>query len=97
MKKVLLICAVLFLAGWKAQSANREVILLDKGWLFLQKDVPNGEGIQLNVSKWEKVTVPHDWAISGNFDMNIDMQMVQVAEDGEKGAKLRTGRTGALP
>jgi beta-galactosidase len=33
----------------------------------------------------------------GNFDMNIDKQAVQVVEDGEKTAKLRIGRTGALP
>jgi beta-galactosidase len=29
--------------------------------------------------------------------MTIDMQQVRVIEDGDRGAKLRTGRTGALP
>jgi beta-galactosidase len=97
MKKLLMICTVMFFFGCKVQSSSREVILLDKAWSFLQKDVPNGETLQLNDSEWEKVRVPHDWAITQNFDMNIDMQSVQVVEDGEKQAKLRTGRTGALP
>ncbi len=97
MKISLLIFIVLFLLAQQSQSSNREVLLLDKDWLFIQKDVKNGEAINLNDSEWEKVRVPHDWAIRGNFDMNIDMQSVQVIEDGEKMAKLRTGRTGALP
>ncbi|HWS00182.1 MAG TPA: beta galactosidase jelly roll domain-containing protein, partial [Prolixibacteraceae bacterium] len=96
MTKSLLIC-VIMLFGWQAQSSSREVILLDKGWLFLQKEVRHGESPGLNDSEWEKVRVPHDWAITGDFDMNIDMQSVQVTEDGEKTAKLRSGRTGALP
>lgn len=97
MKRRFLICIALALVVWQARSSEREVILLDKGWSFIQKDIKNGEDIHLDDSEWEKVQVPHDWAIQGNFDMNIDMQSVQVIEDGEKAAKLRTGRTGALP
>ncbi len=95
--KKLLVCVVLSFAVWNVFSSEREVTLLDKGWLFIQKDVANGESVKLNDSEWEKVRVPHDWAITGNFDMNIDMQWVQVVEDGENKARLRTGRTGALP
>jgi len=97
MKKCLLLCLVVFTMICEAQSGGREIVLLDQGWLFLQKEVKNGESPLLNDSEWQKVKVPHDWAITGNFDMNIDMQSVQVVEDGEKSAKLRTGRTGALP
>lgn len=97
MTKILLIYILVLFVGWEAQSSEREVTLLDKGWLFSQKDVANGESVNLNDSDWEKVRVPHDWAIAGNFDMNIDMQRVQVVEDGENKARLRTGRTGALP
>ena len=50
-----------------------------------------------NDSEWENVIVPHDWAIDKPFDMRIDMQSVQVLEDGDKAPKMRTGRTGALP
>jgi len=48
-------------------------------------------------TNWTAVTVPHDWAIAGPFDLTIDAQQVVVREDGEKVASLRVGRTGALP
>lgn len=48
-------------------------------------------------SSWQQVRVPHDWAIDRPFDMRIDMQSVQVLEDGDKAPAIRTGRTGALP
>lgn len=97
MVRTLLFCMLALLTGRDAVSAVRETTLLDKGWSFIRKEVPHGESVSLNDSDWEKVKVPHDWAITGQFDMNIDMQWVQVIEDGEKRAQLRTGRTGALP
>ncbi|HEY5592613.1 MAG TPA: glycoside hydrolase family 2 TIM barrel-domain containing protein, partial [Paludibacter sp.] len=77
--------------------ANREVLLLDKDWYFINKEVINGETEQSDYSAWQKVSVPHDWAIRGNFDMNLDKQYIQMSEDNDKEFKLRTGRTGALP
>lgn len=47
--------------------------------------------------QWQNVTIPHDWAISGHFDKNIDMQIVAIEQNGEKEATEHTGRTGALP
>ena len=46
---------------------------------------------------WERVTVPHDWAIAGPFDKEIDKQVVAIVENGEKKAGEKTGRTGSLP
>ncbi|MDB4335140.1 DUF4982 domain-containing protein, partial [bacterium] len=46
---------------------------------------------------WQIIKVPHDWAISGAFDEDIDAQTVMVWQDGDKVPGLRTGRTGALP
>ncbi|MGN0202440.1 MAG: glycoside hydrolase family 2 TIM barrel-domain containing protein [Candidatus Cryptobacteroides sp.] len=46
---------------------------------------------------WEKVTVPHDWAISGPFDRANDLQTVAVVQNGESNATVKTGRTGGLP
>ena len=46
---------------------------------------------------WEMVSVPHDWAIAGPFDKEIDKQSVAIKEDGETKASEKTGRTGALP
>ena len=48
-------------------------------------------------SKWETVTIPHDWAIFGPFDRNNDLQEVAVTQDLEKQASVKTGRTGGLP
>lgn len=61
---------------------------------------------QLNLSQWEfsrdakhweRVTVPHDWAISGPFDKRWDMQTVAIEQNGERVASEKTGRSGALP
>lgn len=46
---------------------------------------------------WTKVTVPHDWAISGEFDPFYDRQVVRIIQDGEKEATKKEGRTGGLP
>ncbi len=89
---VLLICSF-----FQAKAQKREVQLLDTGWRFLNKEIPTTNLNQVDDSSWQTVTVPHDWAIAGPFDMTIDMQKVTVIEDGDRGAKLRTGRTGALP
>lgn len=77
-------------------GSPRESLLLDE-WLFLNEEVVEGESPTLDTSRWESVTVPHDWAIDKHFDMTIDQQVVQVIEDGDKVPRLRTGRTGALP
>lgn len=57
-------------------------------WTFLRGD-PATEG--------EEVSVPHDWAIAGPFDREIDKQTVAIVQDGERKATEKTGRTGALP
>jgi beta-galactosidase len=78
-------------------AQERSVMLLDKGWKFKNAEIEQAAAVNCNDADWEKVRIPHDWAIKGNFDMNLDPQMVQVVEDGEKVPRLRTGRTGALP
>lgn len=50
-----------------------------------------------NDSKWQSVTIPHDWAISGPFDKEIDKQTVAIEQNGEKEATEKTGRSGSLP
>ena len=45
----------------------------------------------------EQVEVPHDWAISGPFDRNNDLQITQIFEDGLVNDIEHTGRTGGLP
>jgi beta-galactosidase len=96
MKKSIIIVFLICIA-FQIKAQKREVQLLDTGWRFLNKEIPTTNVNQVDDSSWQIVTVPHDWAIAGPFDMTIDMQKVTVIEDGDRGAKLRTGRTGALP
>ena len=46
---------------------------------------------------WEKVAIPHDWAIYGPFDRNNDLQEVAVIQNGEEVPTVKTGRSGGLP
>lgn len=78
-------------------AQTRFVAQLEKDWQFLNKEVEGGEKVGLNTANWETVSVPHDWAIKGPFDKDIDSQLVKVEQDMDKESKLRTGRTGALP
>ena len=89
----LLVCIVL-----RTFSAEcREVVSLNGDWKFCNAEVAGGENIDLDDEGWETVLVPHDWAIEGPFNLNLDLQFTQVIENGDKEAKLLTGRTGALP
>ena len=77
--------------------AQRNITTLEKGWKFLKGDAPQAESAEFNDSKWENVTVPHDWAIFGPFDRNNDLQNVAVTQNLETKASVKTGRTGGLP
>lgn len=48
-------------------------------------------------TKWQQVTVPHDWAISGPFDKKWDLQYVAITQNGETEKTEKSGRSGALP
>ncbi|NOR34517.1 MAG: DUF4982 domain-containing protein [Bacteroidales bacterium] len=68
-------------SGWKFHKGESE--------LAFQKDFDD--------SSWETVSVPHDWAIYGPFDKEIDKQTVAIFQNGERIPSEKTGRTGALP
>ena len=80
-----------------AAMAQRTEALLEKNWKFTKGDVPEATQTNFDDSKWETVTIPHDWAIFGPFDRNNDLQEVAVTQDLEKQASVKTGRTGGLP
>ena len=72
-----------------AQTQRSETFL--KEWEFRKgHDIEATEG-------WERVNVPHDWAIYGPFDKANDLQTVAVVQNGEDVATEKTGRTGGLP
>ena len=70
---------------------------LEKGWKFSREDNPEFSGTAYNDAHWQSVTVPHDWAIYGPFDMENDIQRTAIKQDGQKAAIEHTGRTGGLP
>jgi beta-galactosidase len=76
---------------------SRTTILLDKEWKFINEEVSGAEKPGTSTADWETVSIPHDWAISGEFDKSIDVQETTVIEDGERIPRVRVGRTGALP
>ena len=98
MKRIILPLIMLLVAT--TMSAQRKETILRDGWKFsrgegLDATAPSQVGF--NDSKWKKVKVPHDWAISGPFDKDIDKQTVAIEQNGEKQATEKTGRSGALP
>ena len=70
---------------------------LEKGWKFSREDNPEFSETAYNDAHWQSVTVPHDWAIYGPFDMENDIQRTAIKQDGQKAAIEHTGRTGGLP
>lgn len=89
MKPVTFFAAALLAISTYAQNGRTEKILKD--WEFCRThDIEN-------VREWEKVTLPHDWAIYGPFDRANDLQTVAVVQNNETIATEKTGRTGGLP
>lgn len=79
------------------QSASRTVYQLTDGWSFHRGDFVGAERPSLDDGNWSKVRVPHDWAISGPFNKEVDKQIVAIEQNGEKVPTEKTGRTGSLP
>lgn len=77
--------------------AQRTEVLLEKNWRFAKGDVAEAMTEEFDDSRWEAVTVPHDWAIYGPFDRSHDLQEVAVTQNLEQQASVKTGRTGGLP
>lgn len=87
-------CCALFSLSSQAQ---RTEVLLEKNWKFHQGDVPEAVEPAFDDSRWQSVSVPHDWAIFGPFDRSNDLQEVAVTQNFETQASVKTGRTGGLP
>lgn len=88
---------LVLLFPFSIQAQVREIITLKSGWKFQKGHYPEAISTDFDTSQWESVTVPHDWAIYGPFDKEIDKQVIAIEQNGEKIATEKTGRTGALP
>ncbi len=77
-------------------AQKREVVEFDT-WKFFKGNHTSASLFDYNDAQWETVKVPHDWAIYGPFDKEIDKQTVKIVQNNEEQATEKTGRTGSLP
>ena len=87
----------LFLTGIPVTNFAQTKQTLQKNWKFTREDNSAFSQSTFNDVKWQNVTIPHDWAIYGPFDMENDIQRTAIKQDGQKDAIEHTGRTGGLP
>lgn len=80
-----------------SMAQMRTVTELKQGWKFNRGKADAAFQTGFNDQTWQTVSVPHDWAIYGPFDKEIDKQVVAITQNNEKVASEKTGRTGALP
>lgn len=93
----LLLFATLFIITPAILRGQRSSMTLERGWLFHCGEAQGAESPSFNDRQWTPVSIPHDWAISGPFDRNNDLQNVAVTQNFESQASVKTGRTGGLP
>lgn len=80
----------------QANAQSQQIPLLS-GWRFQNGANAGAEATEFDDTRWQQVTIPHDWAIAGPFDKDIDKQVVRIEQNGEKEATEKTGRSGSLP
>ncbi|MTK52367.1 DUF4982 domain-containing protein [Paludibacter sp.] len=82
---------------FESPAYSQTVIKELSSWKFLKGDNKQASQTGFDDSNWTSVKIPHDWAIYGPFDKEIDKQVVKIEQNNEKEATEKTGRTGALP
>ena len=93
MKKLIFLAVLVCSANLFAQTVVKEL----DSWKFSRTDNADASKVEFNDAAWQTVAVPHDWAIYGPFDKEVDKQVVKIEQNNEKAATEKTGRTGALP
>lgn len=94
---ILFALCVAFLAAPLYAQAPRSETFLETGWKFARGEHLAAKDAEFDDGAWQSVTVPHDWAIYGPFDMAHDQQDVAIVQNFEQTASVKSGRTGALP
>jgi beta-galactosidase len=54
----------------QAPADGRQIQSFDKAWLFYKGDATGADKTTFTDAQWQKVDVPHDWSILGNYDHN---------------------------
>lgn len=94
--KTRILIALMLASALGLSAQNKEELLLS-GWRFHKGPTAGAEQKAFDDSRWQQVTIPHDWAISGPFDKDNDKQVVAISQNGETKATEKTGRSGSLP
>ncbi|NIG55402.1 DUF4982 domain-containing protein [Chitinophaga sp. Cy-1792] len=92
--KLMFLC---LLAVNSLSAQERSVTELSDNWKFYKGKNDQAYQVSFNDAGWQTVSVPHDWAIYGPFDKEIDKQNVAIVQNNERTTSEKTGRTGALP
>lgn len=81
------------------QSYARQTVLLDDNWDFTRQDCEKFAAENFDSSKWQRVSIPHDWAIRENFDIFSDISIGHrySEKSGKYETRISTGSTGSLP
>ena len=93
LNKIFIFLLLIYCSNSFAQTAVKELDL----WNFSKGDKTSASQVDYDDSDWESITLPHDWAIYGPFDKEIDKQVIKIEQNNEIEATEKTGRTGSLP
>lgn len=97
MRKIFFVFVAALVASLPSQGQVRHEFLIERDWKFTREDSSVFSLADCDVSRWQTVVVPHDWAIYGPFSSGNDRQAVAIAQDGQTDAMEHAGRTGGLP
>ncbi len=67
-----------------ARAVNAGRVLIDEGWLFTMTETPDFAKPGIDTSGWSKISLPHDWSVGFDFDIN--------EPSGNDGGYLPTGK-----
>ncbi len=87
---------LLFLVHCTNAFGQDRVVKDLESWKFHKGENEQAFQTDFDDQNWQAVTVPHDWAIYGPFDKEIDKQTVKIEQNNEEEATEKTGRTGAV-
>ncbi|MBK9105276.1 MAG: DUF4982 domain-containing protein [Saprospiraceae bacterium] len=78
-----LLTGLFFIVVFQGYSQLREIFPLQTNWKFAPGPQQHAFQPDFNDSKWETVSIPHDWAIAGPFDPDGDGNTAKLPWKGE--------------
>lgn len=73
MKKINLLFLAVIIVGSQlaAQVSFGNAEKINQSWRFMLKDVENAQQTNVDDSRWEQVSLPHDWSVKGVLSPNL--------------------------